>query len=239
VNQKQQQKIESKKEQNLNTPKDERKSDVKATKPINHISNKKYREEIPSNSKTFRERIAVDKKTHVVTQSHKVNSVQSDMDSSYRIKTRGEDLRNVDQISYYTSVPNQPGPFKKCQTNVNNYINIQNELESNWNFKTKSEMIRPSYATSIDPDKMNIRGYLQQNRISERPPSERPVMDIVNRLLESKIITTLIQIKQPPKDNKPIKNINTISFHLRNIYRKLGVNSRVRAIQRARELGLL
>jgi len=32
---------------------------------------------------------------------------------------------------------------------------------------------------------------------------------------------------------------STIRTHLRNIYRKLGVNSRVRAIQRARELGLL
>ena len=32
---------------------------------------------------------------------------------------------------------------------------------------------------------------------------------------------------------------STIRTHLRNIYRKLGVNSRLQAIQRAREIGLL
>lgn len=43
------------------------------------------------------------------------------------------------------------------------------------------------------------------------------------------------------KEIVPLLNITreTVKFHIKNVYRKLGVNNRVRALQRARELRLL
>ena len=78
--------------------------------------------------------------------------------------------------------------------NKNADINIQNESESNWNLRTKSEAFRPSFAPSIDPEKMNIRGYLDNNRQSSSSSLDSPIMDIVDRLLTSKVINLLIEV---------------------------------------------
>ena len=59
-------------------------------------------------------------------------------------------------------------------------------------------------------------------------PREQELLQVLAEGLTNREIATRLVLEE-----------STIRTHLRNIYRKLGVNSRLQAIQRAREIGLL
>ena len=168
-----------------------------------HLDSKQYHKPLPVQSKTFRQKITMDRQAF----SHKKPQLSqniSESESPYYLQQNNHRLSTP--LSYKSPHPSQTKVFRKSHTNANNYINIQNDLESNWNFKTKSEAVRPSYAVSIDPEKMNIRGYLQEHKgLSDEIP-QQSVMGIVEHLLNSEIIHTLIEIES---NGVPFGPINT------------------------------
>jgi hypothetical protein len=165
-----------------------------ATKPLNQRT---YRPPLPVTSKTFREQIATDRETFSQKSDNFKPVTLVDTDNQSALPMRPVPGLTVSEWSQQPPPTTQTGVFRKANTHVDNYINIQNESESNWNFRTKSEAFRPSYAVSIDPEKMNIRGYLDRNRKSTRTVSDSPIMEVVERLLTSKVINILIELPMP------------------------------------------
>lgn len=86
-----------------------------------------------------------------------------------------------------------------------------------------------------------------------RSVAARPSMEVLFRTPEKELSLGEVLTEQETKvlrliadglSNKeivPLLNITgeTVKFHIKNVYRKLGVNNRVRALQRARELSII
>jgi two-component system LytT family response regulator len=75
--------------------------------------------------------------------------------------------------------------------------------------------------------------------IPKTPKEEQPLKEILTEQ-ETKVLR-LIAEGLSNKEIVPHLNITgeTVKFHIKNVYRKLGVDNRVRALQRARELRIL
>jgi two-component system LytT family response regulator len=75
-----------------------------------------------------------------------------------------------------------------------------------------------------------------------RSVAARPSLDVLPILTEQETkVLRLIADGLSNKEIVPLLNISgeTVKFHIKNVYRKLGVNNRIRALQRARELRIL
>ena len=74
------------------------------------------------------------------------------------------------------------------------------------------------------------------------PQPENPALDWIEPLSDREL--EVLQLIAEGLTNQEIANrlflaLNTVKAHTRNIYSKLGVNSRIQAVARARDLGLL
>lgn len=81
---------------------------------------------------------------------------------------------------------------------------------------------------------------LDKIRQRHRGASGRPSLHEILTEQETKVLR-LIAEGLSNKEIVPRMNISgeTVKFHIKNVFRKLGANNRVRALQRARELGIL
>jgi two-component system LytT family response regulator len=75
-----------------------------------------------------------------------------------------------------------------------------------------------------------------------RSVAARPSLDVLPILTEQE--TKVLRLIADGLSNKEIVTLlnisgETVKFHIKNVYRKLGVNNRIRALQRARELRIL
>lgn len=170
------------------------KEDEKSTQPIPRKQPRSYKPPMPVSSKTFREQVRSDRETFSHKSAAKPTVHASEMQSMSALRFDGKQPQSSGPFYEPAKKQLQSSPFRKSNTAVNNYIAIQNESETNWNMKTKSEGLRPSNSVSIDPEKMRIRGYLDQRRTNDHSVVNRPTMEIVNSLLESRIINTLIEV---------------------------------------------
>lgn len=169
-------------------------TDDKSTQPIPRKQPRSYKPPMPVSSKTFREQVRSDRESFSHKSAAKPTVQASEMQSFSALRFAEKQPRSSGPFYEQPKAQPQTSPFRKSNTAVNNYIAIQNESETNWNLKTKSEGLRPSNSVSIDPEKMRIRGYLDQRRSDDSSEMNRPIMEIVNSLLESRIINTLIEV---------------------------------------------
>lgn len=181
------------------------KGGLKATAPVKNT--KSYRPALPVQSRTFREQIATDRETFSQQSDNGRPVTATEIASQSGLPIRKNPGRTVSDWSQQPVPPAPPSAFRKANTHVDNYINIQNESESNFNFRTKSEAFRPSNRVSIDPEKMNIRGYLDKNRKTVPTDPGSPIMEIVDRLLGSKIINLLFEVPEPSQQSRSPRRV--------------------------------
>ena len=78
-----------------------------------------------------------------------------------------------------------------------------------------------------------------EQSIQPLPPSPQPVIDPLS-VRELEILALIIAgLKNKEIAERLFISLNTVLYHNKNIYSKLGVNKRALAIAKARELGLV
>ena len=71
------------------------------------------------------------------------------------------------------------------------------------------------------------------------PPPTQPLVDSLTKRELEILILIAAGLKNKEIAEQLVISLNTVLYHIKNIYSKLGVNKRTQAIAKAKEIGLI